>query len=88
MGFGIPCIISPVGVNTTIVTDGENGFLADGKAEWIEKIKLLLHSPDLRRKLGHAGRENVERKYSAKAIVPRVLEIFQNAAAKGSKLRF
>lgn len=84
MGLGIPCIISPVGVNSTIVTDGENGFLADSKDDWLEKIKLLLHSPDLRRKLGHAGRETVEREYSATAVVPTVLEIFRNAAATRS----
>ena len=82
MGLAIPCIISPVGVNTTIVRDGENGFLADTTPEWIEKIKLLLHSPELRRKLGQAGRETVEREYSAKAIVPRVLEVFRSAAGK------
>ncbi len=84
MGLGIPCIISPVGVNPTIVTNGKNGFLADSKTEWIEKIKLLLHSPELRQKLGMAGRETVERDYSARAIVPRVLEIFRNAAEKRS----
>lgn len=80
MALGIPAICSPVGVNSTIIEDGENGFLADGQAEWIEKIKLLLHSPELRRRVVRAGRETVEQGYSAKAVAPRVLEIFRSAA--------
>lgn len=80
MALGVPSICSPVGVNSTIIEDGENGFLAGSKSEWIEKIKLLIHSPDLRRKLGRAGRKTVEAKYSAKIIAPRVLEVFRSAA--------
>lgn len=79
MALGIPTICSPVGVNSTIIKDGVNGFLADGKDEWIDKIKQLMRSAELRRKLGRAGRETVEREYSAKAIAPKVLEVFRNA---------
>ncbi len=80
MALGVPSICSPVGVNSTIIKDGENGFLAGSKAEWIEKIKLLIHSPELRRKLGLAGRATVEGAYSAKVVAPRVLEVFRSAA--------
>lgn len=80
MALGIPTICSPVGVNSTIIKDGLNGFLAGSSAEWIEKIKLLIHSPELRRKLGRAGRETVEHEYSAKVVAPKVLEIFRAAA--------
>jgi glycosyltransferase involved in cell wall biosynthesis len=85
MALGVPTICSPVGVNSTIIRDGENGFLAGSKAEWIEKISHLIHSPDLRRKLGFAGRETVEREYSAKVVAPKVLDIFRLAAAKNSQ---
>lgn len=77
MALGIPTICSPVGVNSTIISDGENGFLADSKGEWIEKLKRLLHSFELRRKLGLAGRETVEKSYSAKSQAPRVFKIFE-----------
>ena len=80
MALGIPTICSPVGVNTAIITDGENGFLADGKNEWIEKIKKLIHSVELRKKLGVAGRETVVKNYSANAQAPRVLEVFRSVA--------
>jgi len=80
MALGIPTICSPVGVNSTIIKDGENGYLADGTAEWVEKLKLMLHSPELRRRIGMAGRKTVEDEYSAKVIAPRVLEIFRSVA--------
>lgn len=79
MALGVPTICSPVGVNSTIIRDGENGFLAGNAEEWIEKIKLLIHSPELRRKLGRAGRATVEREYSARVVAPKVLDIFRSS---------
>ncbi|MFN0277446.1 MAG: glycosyltransferase family 4 protein [Pyrinomonadaceae bacterium] len=86
MALGISTICSPVGVNSTIIRDGENGFLADSKEEWIEKIKILIHSSELRQKFGRAGRETVEREYSAKVVAPKVLEIFRSAAKKSQQV--
>jgi glycosyltransferase involved in cell wall biosynthesis len=86
MALGIPTICSPVGVNSTIIKEGRNGFLADGKAEWIEKIKLLIHSPELRKKLGLAGRDTVEKEYSAEVIAPQVFEIFRNTVGNSLKV--
>ncbi len=85
MALGIPTICSPVGVNSTIIKDGENGYLADGTAEWVEKLKLMLHSPELRQKIGMAGRKTVEDEYSAKVIAPKVLEIFRSVATAAKR---
>jgi glycosyltransferase involved in cell wall biosynthesis len=78
MALGIPTICSPVGVNTEIIQDGENGFIARTEEEWIEKLTQLLASSQLRRKLGDAGRATVEAKYSAETQAPRVFEILQS----------
>ena len=85
MALGIPTICSPVGVNSTIITDGVNGFIADSKDEWIAKLKLLMHSPDLRRKIGSAGRRTVEDDYSAITQAPRVLKVFESVCS-GSRV--
>lgn len=82
MALGIPTICSPVGVNSTIIRDGENGFIADGKDEWIEKLKQLLHSYELRKKLGLAGRKTVEESYSTESQAPKVFEIFESVIKK------
>jgi glycosyltransferase involved in cell wall biosynthesis len=78
MALGIPTICSPVGVNSTIIQEGENGFIADTKEEWIAKLKSLLHSPELRRRIGAAGRKTVENDYSAATQAPRVLKVFES----------
>lgn len=84
MALGKPTVCSPVGVNTVIIQDGQNGCIADGLDEWIAKLEELIQRADLRRRLGRAGRETVEREYSAHSQAPRVLEIFRSLAAKGS----
>jgi glycosyltransferase involved in cell wall biosynthesis len=78
MALGIPTICSPVGVNTDIIQDDENGFLAGTEAEWVDKLSRLLRSAELRRRLGDAGRATVEQKYSAATQAPRVYEIFKS----------
>src|SRR5437762_7151777 len=79
MGLGIPAVCSAVGVNADLIRDGENGFLANSADEWIAKLTLLLRLPELRRKLGLAGRKTVEERFSASSQVPRVHEIFRSA---------
>src|SRR5205807_612503 len=78
MALGIPTVCSPVGVNTEIIQDGENGFIADSEEEWVEKLGRLLRSAQLRERLGLAGRATVERSYSAIAQAPRVYEVLES----------
>jgi len=78
MGMGIPTVCSPVGVNTEIIQDDQNGFLARTEDEWVDKLTRLLRSAELRHRLGQAGRATVEEKYSAISQAPRVYEIFKS----------
>jgi glycosyltransferase involved in cell wall biosynthesis len=78
MALGIPTVCSPVGVNTKIIQDDENGLLAMTEDEWIEKLTRLLHSPSLRERLGKAGRATVEAEYSMAMHAPRVHEILES----------
>jgi len=78
MALGIPTVCSPVGVNTEIIQDNQNGLIAGTEDEWVEKLDRLLQSVELRRRLGLAGRATVEQRYSAIAQAPRVYEVFQS----------
>jgi glycosyltransferase involved in cell wall biosynthesis len=78
MAVGIPTICSPVGVNTDIIQDDQNGFIAGTEDEWVDKLTRLLRSAELRQRLGQAGRATVEEKYSAITQTPRVYEIFKS----------
>lgn len=78
MSVGVPCVVSNLGTNKNIVQDGINGYLADTKEEWIEKISRLIEDADMRKKIGLAGRKTVEEKYSVKACKDKYINIFKN----------
>jgi glycosyltransferase involved in cell wall biosynthesis len=80
MGLGIPPVVSPVGVNATIVRDGVNGLYARTEEDWVDRIALLLEDEPLRRTLGQEARRTIEESYSARAHAPRVARILQEAA--------
>ncbi|MBE7442720.1 MAG: glycosyltransferase family 4 protein [Flavobacteriales bacterium] len=77
MALEIPTIMSPVGVNTEIIQDGVNGFLANSNEEWFAKLESLILSEDLRVKLGKAGRQTVIKKYSVVANKDYFLSLFK-----------
>lgn len=77
MSVGVPCVVSNVGSNKEIVSDGVNGFLADTDDEWMEKLSLLIDDRQLRQKIGEAGRNTVEERYSLKINAPKMLRIIQ-----------
>ena len=82
MACGIPVVASPVGVNQEIVEQGVNGFLARSDDEWHAAISTLLADPDLRRRMGAAGRKKVEEKYSLQVWGPRVAQMMRDLITK------
>ena len=87
MALGIPVVCSPVGVNSVIIQEAQNGFLPATEAEWIERLRELLRSAELRNRIGQAGRATVEQTYSAKAQAPRVYEIFRGLVSQAKQTR-
>lgn len=67
MAMEIPAVISPVGINTEIIQDGINGFIAHHEEEWIQKLSLLIEDKELRKRIGKAGRKTVIEKYSVES---------------------
>lgn len=67
MALEIPTIMSPVGVNTEIICDGINGFLAYDNNEWVDKISVLINDENLRRSIGLEARKTVVNHYSVEA---------------------
>jgi glycosyltransferase involved in cell wall biosynthesis len=64
MAAGLPAIASPVGANAEIVRHDESGLLASTHPQWVDAIVRLSSDVNLRRRIGQAGRERVERDYS------------------------
>lgn len=77
MALEIPSVVSAVGVNTDIINDTENGFLANTEEDWYEKLKMLLENKDLRKAIGKAGFETLLKEYSVEANKEKYLGLFQ-----------
>lgn len=78
MALEIPTIMSPVGVNSTIIQDGVNGFLADEVDGWVDKLSLLIEDEQLRRRMGQAARVTVVEEYSVEANKEKYLSAFNS----------
>lgn len=66
MAAGLPVVANPVGVQRDLVRHEENGFVAASREEWLDAVQRLAQDPELRRKLGGAGRRHVERHFPTK----------------------
>jgi glycosyltransferase involved in cell wall biosynthesis len=80
MACGLPVVASPIGVNVDIVTEGVNGFLADGSEQWVAALERLLIQEDLRCSLGEQGRRRVESTYSLQVTAPMLANLLKKAA--------
>jgi glycosyltransferase involved in cell wall biosynthesis len=80
MGCAKPVVASPVGMNTSIVTDGVNGYLASTHDEWVTMLKRIEEDRELARQIGANGRERVEDKYCLSATVPSWCNLIEQIA--------
>jgi glycosyltransferase involved in cell wall biosynthesis len=83
MAVGAATVMSPVGVNTTIVRHGENGFLAAGDDEWFDVLSRLVDDADLRARVAAAGRQTVVDDYSVARWAPALGDVLDAAATRG-----
>jgi glycosyltransferase involved in cell wall biosynthesis len=79
MGMGVPVVASSLGCVKEVVTHGESGYLVSpGDARALEEsIVCLLENMDLRMRLGTAGRELVEKKYTLEQMCESYERIFK-----------
>ena len=77
---GLPVVASPVGVNAEYIRQGA-GFLAEGTSDWIDKISQLINDSKLRKQMGQAGKEQVQ-KFDLKVLGPKLVG-FINRCIKG-----
>ena len=85
MASGKPVIASPVGVNTTLVREGENGFLANDHGSWKRSLIALYDDPSLRASMGAAGRRLVAGSYDLGVQLPRLAEILRSASSRSHR---
>lgn len=77
MALGIPALMSPVGVNTSIVQHGINGFLCANHEDWYYRLKELMEDPAKRNAIGEGGKMTVNDRFSVSAFEKEYLHMFQ-----------
>lgn len=82
MALAIPTIMSPVGVNSQIITDERNGCLASTTDEWVAKLSSLIESAEKRVRIGQQGRQTVLDHYSVEANKHLYLQYFRQVTGQ------
>lgn len=80
MACGIPVVVSPVGMNVEVLSQGEAGIGVRTRDEWVDALGCLLRNPEQREEMGKAGRRVVEEKYSVDAIAPALADMLRKCA--------
>lgn len=80
MALAVPTVASPTPFTESLIVDGENGFLADSDDEWFEKLAMLIEDANLRRRVGSAGREKIEREYSLQVCTRLLATVIDHVA--------
>lgn len=76
MALEIPAVVSPVGVNTSIVDHGVNGFFCTTPQEWIQYLSILIEDKFLREQMGKQGRQKVIDQFSVDSNKDNFLSLF------------
>lgn len=79
MAHGIPTIATPVGGVPQVIEDGTDGFLfpVDDEKRLSEIIKRLLDDPNLRKRIGSAGRAKIAGCFDIEAGVEQLIELYE-----------
>jgi glycosyltransferase involved in cell wall biosynthesis len=77
LSVGVPVVCTPVGINSDIVKDGENGFWAASHQEWVDCLSTLIQNPELRYQMGLKGIETVEKEYSLAVTSKKFFQVLQ-----------
>lgn len=70
-----------VGVNTEVVSHGTHGFLVNDEQGWLEALRQLATSSDMRIAMGKAGRTRAVEYYSVQVQISTVARVLREDAA-------
>ena len=78
MALGKPVIATRSGGTEEIVEDQKTGFLISpfDSTELIEKMEILINDPELRRKMGTAGKERIQKCFSIDKMVSKFISVY------------
>ncbi len=81
MALGLPAVATHAGVHPEILTPGEDGELVADDAALEAALDRLIRDAARRSELGRCARATLERRYSVRAVAPRLASLLHRAAA-------
>jgi len=82
MAMDVVPVCSPVGVNSDIIYQGDNGFLASTADEWEYALEFLIEHPIERKEIGKRARAVVESSYSTAIAIKKLLQVFEQVTGR------
>jgi len=84
MRAGLPVVATDVGGVRESVLDGVTGFCVSRQNANIlqEKLTLLVNNPDLRTKMGKAGRERYEREFTFEKMLNKTFSLYEKVLSE------
>ena len=83
MASGLPVITSPYGVNRELVEEGETGFHAASKQQWLDAIQTLAGDLALQNAMGAAARQKCEAQFTLQETFKRLLHTLESGNTAG-----
>jgi len=89
MACGIPSVVTRVGGNPEAINDGENGFLVpvENDEAAAERLLTLLRDPERGAQIGDRGRNSVQTRFSAEAMIQKLIGVYRDLLAERDKKR-
>jgi glycosyltransferase involved in cell wall biosynthesis len=89
MACGVPSVVTRVGGNPEAISDGENGFLVpvEDDATAAERLLYLLHNPEQGARIGESGRNSVQTRFSAEAMIKKLIGVYRDLLAERDRKR-
>jgi glycosyltransferase involved in cell wall biosynthesis len=81
MAMGLPVVASDIPANRDAIVPGETGFLARSEKDLLEHCLKLIDDPDLRKKMGEAGRRRAAQEFSHAASLKRLAQLYRGEPA-------
>ncbi|MBI4919698.1 glycosyltransferase family 4 protein [Candidatus Azambacteria bacterium] len=77
MASGLPVVTNKVGAVGELIDSGKNGFITSNRQDYQNALLKLMNDLELRKNIGRAARQRIERDFGWKVILPRWTELYK-----------
>ena len=74
MAMGLPVIATPIPAYEPVIRQGQNGYLANNKAEWLSQLSAL-RDPTLRQRIGQQARQTALAAFSMERQAEKLISV-------------